>query len=145
MDLPPFVLLFALSAVVHFFALWCEQTLRLFGESVRAGAATKGTLHVYDCRGVSWTTLLSDTRRHWSTVSRVFGIGNDHWPDLSSRYFVIHAPFAVHYAWKLIAPLASEGTRAKVSFCKGVPPELAAALGGEDAVQRMLECSPHIL
>ena len=46
--------------------------------------------------------------------------------------------------WKLISPLASEHTRQKVSFSKGVPADLIAALGGEEAVERLLRCSPHI-
>ena len=145
LSMPSILSTFPEDEVVHFFGLWCELNLRLYGQSVAAGAATKGSLHVYDCRGVSWSTLLSDARRHWAAVTRVFCTGQDHWPDLSARYFIIHAPFAVHYAWKLIAPLASEGTRAKVSFCKGVPPELVSALGGEDAVERTLTCSPHVL
>lgn len=130
--------------VVHFFALWCEHTLRLYGESVRAGAETKGSYHVYDCREVRWKTLLSDARNHWATVSRVFAVGQDHWPDLASRYFIIHAPFAASFLWKLITPLVGEHVKHKVSFDSGVPAELKRVLGGDAAVERMLECSPHV-
>ena len=45
--------------------------------------------------------------------------------------------------WKLISPLAGEHTRRKVSFSAGVPSELVAALGGEEAIGRLLRCSPH--
>ena len=145
LNVPRILAHFPEDEVVHFFALWCEHTTRLYGDSVRAGTATTGSLHVYDCRDVSWMTLLSDARHHWATVSRVFGVGQAHWPDVSGRYFIVHAPFAVHYLWKLISPLASEHTRAKVSFCKGIPAELIAALGSEQAVERMLTCSPHVL
>lgn len=144
LSVPRILANFPEDEVIDFFALWCEHTTRLYGASVRAGKSTNGSFHVYDCQGVSWTTLISDARRHWSTVTRVFSVGQDHWPDVSSRYFVIHAPFAVHYLWKLISPLAGEHTRQKVSFSKGVPPELIAALGGEGAVERMLQCSPHV-
>ena len=94
---------------------------------------------------VSWGTLLSDARRNWPTVGRVFGTGSAYWPGLSSRWYIIYAPPAVRYLFKLLTPLISESNRAKVAFFKGSPPELAAVLGGDDAVQRMLCCSPHIL
>lgn len=130
--------------VVHFFALWCEQTLRLYGNNVRAGATTEGSLHVYDCRDVRWATLLYEARHYWSSLSRVAAVGRENWPDLSARYFVIHAPYAVHYVWKLVSPLVGEHTKHKVSFSKGVPIELTTALGGNEAVQRALRCSPHV-
>ena len=100
---------------------------------------TKGSIHVWDCRDVSWLALLSDANSHWHTVSRVFLLGQSHWPNLSSSYYVIYAPYTVHYLWKLIKPLTTEQTQQKVSFSKGVPDALVEALGSEDAVARMLE------
>ena len=94
---------------------------------------------------VSWPTLLSDARRHWPTVGRVFGTGSDHWPSLPSRFCVIYAPPAVRYLWALLTPLVSEGNRGKVVFDKEIPPELTAVLGGDSAVERMVCCSPLIL
>ena len=94
---------------------------------------------------VSWPTLLSDARRDWPTVGRVFGTGSAHWPALPSRFYIIHAPPAVRYLWRLLTPLVSEGNRGKVVFDKEIPPELTAVLGGDGAVQRMLCCSPHVL
>ena len=131
--------------VVHFFGLWCEHTMRLYGNSVREDAPTTGSYHVYDCRDVSWMTLLSDVRSHWSSVSRVVREGQENWPGISSRYFVIFAPRTVHYLWKIVSPLVNEHTKTKVSFSKGLPPELVQALGGEEAVKCMLECSPHTM
>ena len=130
--------------VVDFFALWCEQTLRLYGAGVRAGRGTKGSYHVYDCRDVRWKTLLYDVRTHWATVRRVINVGQSHWPDLSNKYFVIHAPYMATFLWKVVTPLINEHTRHKVSFDGGVPAELLQAVGGEEAVERMLECSPHV-
>ena len=127
------------AEVLHFFGLWCESCLRRLGASFRAGAPTKGSIHVWDCRDVSWLTLLSDANSHWHTVSRVFLLGQSHWPNLSSSYYVIYAPYTVHYLWKLIKPLTTEQTQQKVSFSKGVPDALVEALGSEDAVARMLE------
>ena len=126
--------------MLHFCGLWCESCLRRLGASFRAGAPTKGSIHVWDCRDVSWLTLLSDANSHWHTVSRVFLLGQSHWPNLSSSYYVIYAPYTVHYLWKLIKPLTTEQTQQKVSFSKGVPDALVEALGSEDAVARMLEC-----
>ena len=80
-----------------------------------------GSLHIYDCGGVSWSALLSDARCHWDAVSRVISIGQTHWPDIASRIFVINAPFAVHYLWKLISLLLNEQTKAKVSRSIGFP------------------------
>ena len=94
---------------------------------------------------MSWPALLSDARRNWQTTGRVFGTGSAHWPGLSSRWYVIYAPPAVRVLFRLLTPLISEGNRAKVTFDKGIPPELTAALGGDGAVQQMLCCSPHIL
>ena len=101
--------------------------------------------HALAAPQVSWGTLLSDARRNWPTVGRVFGTGSAYWPGLSSRWYIIYAPPAVRYLFRLLTPLISESNRAKVAFFKGSPPELAAVLGGDDAVQRMLCCSPHIL
>lgn len=53
LSVPRILATFPEEEVVHFYGLWCEQTLRLFGESARAGAATQGSLHVYDCREAS--------------------------------------------------------------------------------------------
>lgn len=130
--------------VFHFFALWTEQTLRLLGESVRAGAPTKGSLHVYDCRGVNWSRLFADVRQHWSAVSRVFALGSTHWPAIASHYYVINAPYTATLLWKLLAPLCGDHVKEKVSFSRGMHPELMAALGGEAAAERMQQCSPHV-
>ena len=132
------------AEVLHFFGLWCESCLRRLGASFRAGAPTKGSIHVWDCRDVSWLTLLSDANSHWHTVSLVFLLGQSHWPNLSSSYYVIYAPYTVHYLWKLIKPLTTEQTQQKVSFSKGVPDALVEALGSEDAVARMLECGESL-
>ena len=94
---------------------------------------------------VNWATLLSDARRNWPTVGRVFRTGSLYWPGLSVRWYVIYAPPAVRVLFRLLTPLISEDNRAKVAFYKEIAPELAAVLGGDDAVQRMLCCSPHIL
>ena len=124
------------AEVVHFFALWCEHTTRLYGASVRTGAATKGSLHVYDCSGVRWSQLLLDARRHWETISRVFAIGGSHWPDLAARYYVVSAPAAATLLWSIIRPLVGPHVQKKLVFSRGaVPPELASALGGEAATR----------
>ena len=111
----------------------------------RGRARLTDRCHALAAPQVSWGTLLSDARRNWPTVGRVFGTGSAYWPGLSSRWYIIYAPPAVRYLFKLLTPLISEGNRAKVAFFKESPPELAAVLGGDDAVQRMLCCSPHIL
>ena len=59
--------------MVRFFELWSEHQLRLLGASLRAGSTTKGSVHVYDCRDVSWTTIIADARYHWTTISRMLG------------------------------------------------------------------------
>ena len=53
LSVPRILTTFPEEEVVHFYGLWCEQTLRLYGESALAGAPTQGALHVYDCREVS--------------------------------------------------------------------------------------------
>ena len=52
LSVPRILTTFPEEEVVHFYGLWCEQTLRLYGESALAGAPTQGALHVYDCREV---------------------------------------------------------------------------------------------
>ena len=47
--------------------------------------------------------------------------------------------------WKLLAPLMHEDVRRRVTISSGVPRELVDALGGEAAVTRLSECSPHVL
>ena len=73
----------------------------------------------------------------------VFGIGGSHWPDIAQHYYCVHAPLSARWLWWVITPLAGEHVRGKVSFHSGVPLELVEALGGEDAVRRMEDCSPH--
>ena len=53
LSVPRILSTFPEEEVVHFYGLWCEQTLRLYGESASAGAPTQGSIHVYDCRGVT--------------------------------------------------------------------------------------------
>ena len=53
LSVPRILTTFPEEEVVQFYGLWCEQTLRLYGESALAGAPTQGALHVYDCREVS--------------------------------------------------------------------------------------------
>lgn len=130
--------------VVDFFALWCEHTLRLLGDSKREGAPTQGTIHVYDCRGVRWSSLISDARQYWSSVARIMGLASTNWPGIAEHYVAINAPYTATLLWKLIAPLAGEHVKDKVTFSRGVPPELLSLLGGEAAVERMQQCSPHV-
>lgn len=144
LDVPRILSDFPEREVLHFFALWCELALRQLGDSLRHGAPTQGSLHVYDCRGVSLITLIRDARSHWGTVSRVFAAGQANFPDVASNYYVIYAPAAVSLLWKIIKPLSSEHTQKKVSFCRGVPPELVEALASEAAVDSALNCSPHV-
>jgi len=44
-------------------------------------------------------------------------VGSSHWPDMASRYFVIHAPSMATVVWKMIAPIAGEHMHHKVSCC----------------------------
>jgi hypothetical protein len=53
LSVPRILSTFPEEEVVHFYGLWCEQTLRLYGKSALADAPTQGSIHVYDCRGVS--------------------------------------------------------------------------------------------
>lgn len=98
-------------------------------------------------------------------------MGSSHWPDMASRYFVIHAPSMATVVWKMIAPIAGEHMHHKVSSCasaaalcliasdlrliatligkvvfsRGVPAELIEALGGDAAaVGRLEHCSQHV-
>ena len=130
--------------VVHFFELWCEHTVRMIGASIRAGASPRGSYHVYECTDVSWSQLVLDARRHWTTVARVFGVGGTHWPDIAAHYYVINAPYAACLLWKIIMPLAGDYVKHKVTISRGIPSELVEAVGGEAAFERMLHCSPHI-
>ena len=59
--------------------------------------------------------------RHWPSLLIAslitHQVGSSHWPDMASRYFVIHAPSMATVVWKMIAPIAGEHMHHKVSSC----------------------------
>lgn len=125
--------------LMHFFALWCEHTLRLQAASIRAG------YDVYDCTGVSWAQLLLDAKEQRAVIGRVFSVGGNHFPGSMHKCYIINAPYAASLLWRLIAPLIKEAVRCKVTISSGVPSELVDAIGGDAAFRQMVECSPHVM
>ena len=47
--------------------------------------------------------------------------------------------------WNALKPVLNERTRQKVTITSGVPDQLRDAVGGEDALQRMLRSVPPAL
>ena len=94
---------------------------------------------------MSWTKLLFDAKEYRAAIARVFSIGGRHYPGSMQACYVINAPYTASVLWKLLAPLMHEDVRRRVTISSGVPRELVDALGGEAAVTRLSECSPHVL
>jgi len=125
--------------LMHFVALWFEGAQRLLGDSSRRrGDPVRGTYDVYDCADLSAWSFLSEVRAHRPAIKRIFAIGSEHFPDLLYKCYVLNAPTVAALVWRCVAPFMSEQAQAKVCISRGVPPELAEALGGEAAVRRMV-------
>lgn len=59
--------------------------------------------------------------------------------------FIINAPKWATFGWSVVRPLINDRTRAKIIISNGVPDVLRQALGGEEALQRMLNSVPPTL
>jgi len=125
--------------ITRFVAMWFEQALRMQGDTTRAtGAPPRGTYDVYDCAGVrSWYKVIYDVKDNRGMLGRVFSVGSEHYPDQLYRCFILNAPSVAMVAWRIISSFLSERVLHRVQISGGVPPELAEALGGDEAVRRM--------
>lgn len=130
--------------IIGFVAMWFEQALRMQADTLRStGTPCHGTYDVYDCAGVrSWYKVIYDVKAFRGALGRIFAIGNEHYPDQLYRCFVLNAPSIATVVWRLLSAFLSERVLHRVQVSSGVPPELAEVLGGENAVERMLDLIP---
>ena len=78
-------------------------------------------------------------------LGKCITLGETHFPENMYKCFVINAPTWASMMYASIKPLMSERNRAKITISRGVPEALKAAVGGEEAIERMLKSVPEKL
>ena len=125
----------------RYLVLWLARALELQAQVERTQHC-RGTYDVYDCAGVTWDRCDVSSLR---TLSRCITLGQQHFPENLYHCFVINAPRWASFVWTAIKPVLNERTKAKITISSGVPDALSKALGGDEAVQAMLNSVPTTL
>ena len=85
----------------------------------------------------SWYKVIYDVKECRGVLGRVFSVGSEHYPDQLYRCFILNAPSVAMVVWRILSSFLSAHSLNRVQISSGVPPELAEALGGDEAVRRM--------
>lgn len=120
---------------------WLERMLHAQRE-IEQTQHCLGTYDVYDCAGVSWEQCEMSALR---VMQRCVSLGTQHYPENLYRCFVINAPKWASFVWGMLKTVLNERTREKIVIASGVPDSLRDALGGEEALQKVLDSVPSKL
>lgn len=91
-----------------------EQALRLMHEqSVKTGYNIETFVVVVDAAGWGMHLATSDA---FTFIKGMATIDSDHYPERLGRLFVINAPYALSFAWKIVSAFLDDVTKAKISI-----------------------------
>lgn len=90
---------------------WVELSLRH-----QAACGNARQVEIYDLKGLSLSQMYIPGIR---MLSRVFKLGQEHYPESLHRCIVIHAPRVFAIAWSIVSLVLHERTRAKTIILSG--------------------------
>ena len=78
-----------------------------------AGRPIEQTFTVLDLEGVSMSMASS---RVWNFVKLASSIGQDYYPEILGKMFIVNAPFLFSGFWAVVKPLLDEKTKNKITI-----------------------------
>lgn len=107
----------SMENIVKFHAWESEQAIRLMEEqSIRTGYNIETFIIVVDAAGWGLRLATSDA---YTFIKGMISTDSDHYPERLGMCIVINAPYALSFAWKVIAPFIDEVSKAKIKILGG--------------------------
>ena len=84
--------------------------------SQKAGTKIESTFSMLDVNGFTMGKLKEKTR---DFVKLAIGIGQNNYPEIMHKMYIVNAPFMFRGAWAMMSPFIDEKTRGKISIKGG--------------------------
>jgi hypothetical protein len=127
-----------------FYLWWMETSLSLQRVGHEKYCNSEGPMpqgiEIFDLKNVSWWRM-SSALGGLKMFSRALSVGQDHYPEILRKAFVLNAPATVTILWTVVLWVLSARTKAKISITRGENRLGLSEYMDEETIDLMFGCA----